>query len=430
MPIIAFTGPAGCGKDTAASFLGNSQSTRLSFADALRQDLIENPPSVQKFWRELHNALTMTGEEAVNDARRGAMMQAERNAVSHANAALHDLRPHVTNPDSLEKQADQRYREGRTQAEREAEALPGSELSAEAERVAQQASNCASKAKDLIQVSRRYLLAGWYDSSHDAVLKARQHVLDSFHAAGCVNGLRLAAHRAKPEYDHTFWERCLPGFTELRQKVQSEIAEHGHPISINETLGKVPASLIHTTDRSVKESLCTECGGLSPRLLMQSYGSFMRNSVNPHYWVNRLTEKVKTAQMANPYQRILITDTRYENEADALRGMGALIVHVERADSSDGAKGAAAKHESEAGVARKPGDVIVHNDQGLKELGAAMKAMVSGGMHPLSERIPPEQASAASRIQVQPQGASQFQNNTHQQTFKPFGPAASSVCRP
>lgn len=333
MPIIAFTGTAGCGKDTAASFLENSESTRLSFAGSLREDLCLGTKDVQRFWGELYQAISLSGNE-----------------LAQAWGTFHERLPHAL----------------------------------------------------------------------------RQKLID--------NHAELKTLPQQPDAKFwKFWNTCLPGFAELRQKVQGEIAEHGRPVSVNKTLGKAPASLIYTTDRAIKESLCSGCGGLSPRLLMQSYGSFMRNSVNEHYWVSRLTEKVETARRANPYQRILITDLRYGNEADAMRGLGALIVHVERDDSSDGAKGAAAKHESEAGVERKPGDVIVHNNQGLEELGAAMKAAVSGGVHPLIERIAPERVTTTPLIQVQHQGVSQFQNNAQQKldiAYRPHIPAISAGCRP
>lgn len=329
MPIIAFTGAAGCGKDTAAAFLGTSESTRLSFAGALREDLCLGTKEVHEFWKSLYQALSLSG---------------------------------------------------------------GS-------------------------------LANAWENFHKGLPASQQKKL-----RGEADGQKNLPQQPDPKF-WQFWNTCLPGFTELRQRVQGEIAEHGHPVSVRETLGKVPASLIYTTDRSVKENLCSECGGLSPRLLMQSYGSFMRNSVNEHYWVNRLTAKVRTAQGANPYQRILITDVRYGNEAEAMRGLGALIVHVVRANSHDGAKGAAAKHESEAGVARKTGDVIVHNNQDLKQLGEAIRAAVSGGLHPQIERIQAEQLSVPSLIKARPGNAALFQNNAHPQSNKAIAPVIPSACR-
>lgn len=362
MPVLATAGSAGCGKDTVADFLEKQAQergqrvVRLKFAGALRQDLIDGTPEVQTFWRQLYRSLTAPDFSSLMD---------------------------------------------------------------------------------------------------EPVLPAK------------------------------FWDKCLAGFSELRERTRAIIKfnEAATPqakgaLPISPMLAPVPSDVINTDDRNVKENPNAACGGVSPRILMQSYGSYMRNAVNEAHWVMRAVDKALDIIREEPDTLIIFTDLRYENEAFALRHLGELVqalylpdealtkvwqefhdrlpreererlnqdapkrhslpqtpdpkfwlfwdsglpgftklrkqvqkdiaehkrsplsqahiealrtlsttvVHVERPDSSDGVKGAAAQHESEAGVAKQVGDVTLTNSGTLEQLREATECITGGEEHPLLSR--------------------------------------------
>lgn len=64
----------------------------------------------------------------------------------------------------------------------------------------------------------------------------------------------------------------------------------------------------------------------SPRELMQFVGSNYIRSSNPEYFTSYLTERIKSKR------RILIPDTRFPNEAVALRSIGGLVIKIIRLD--------------------------------------------------------------------------------------------------
>lgn len=67
----------------------------------------------------------------------------------------------------------------------------------------------------------------------------------------------------------------------------------------------------------------------------------------------------------------VITDVRYENEAECIRNMGGFVVHVVRPeiDRPD--------HGSEAGIPEELIDYTIHNDKGLEELEMATRTLLA-----------------------------------------------------
>lgn len=100
----------------------------------------------------------------------------------------------------------------------------------------------------------------------------------------------------------------------------------------------------------------------SPRQLMQTLGTeWARGCVDQDFWI-------KVAKKNIDYYRgigtnVIVTDVRFENEADFIRREGGELWHVIR----PGVESVAA-HASEAGVRQDTLDYIILNDQGLQEL--------------------------------------------------------------
>ncbi len=82
-----------------------------------------------------------------------------------------------------------------------------------------------------------------------------------------------------------------------------------------------------------------------------------RDLIHPDLWVLLAGLKVKH----NPGKDYVITDCRFENEATMTRLMRGVVVHL-KGRAADATTVETAAHRSEAGVAFKEGDLILHND--------------------------------------------------------------------
>lgn len=110
--------------------------------------------------------------------------------------------------------------------------------------------------------------------------------------------------------------------------------------------------------------------GFSWRQAAQTLGTEWGRALNPDLWV-LLMERALTALA--PDARVVISDVRFENEAEMIHRLGGSLVHLvgRRADLGD-----AAAHASEA---RLPGycvDFVIGNDKEVSHLYAGLSAMV------------------------------------------------------
>lgn len=112
--------------------------------------------------------------------------------------------------------------------------------------------------------------------------------------------------------------------------------------------------------------------GKSPRQLMQTLGTeWGRNLVHPDLWLILAGTTIQKSLAETEY--VVITDVRFENEAQMVRDMGGVIWHIHR-------NGAGTQHEhvSEAGVNLHTGrDVIIDNNGSIKDLHVAITKALS-----------------------------------------------------
>lgn len=103
--------------------------------------------------------------------------------------------------------------------------------------------------------------------------------------------------------------------------------------------------------------------GKSPRQLMQTLGTeWGRNLVNPDLWL--IVARGSIEQHWSQSNRVVITDVRFENEANLIREMGGVVWHVLRA-----ASGTQHAHASENGVSFQPDtDRMIDNNTSFEEL--------------------------------------------------------------
>lgn len=114
--------------------------------------------------------------------------------------------------------------------------------------------------------------------------------------------------------------------------------------------------------------------GRSPRQLMQLLGTeWGRDMISASIWLDLAEQNLgNLAELYPDAPGFVISDVRFENEADFVRKRGGLIIHVQRADAS-----AVNPHVSELGVAVQPHDAVINNDSDLVGLFAQVDGIVA-----------------------------------------------------
>lgn len=104
--------------------------------------------------------------------------------------------------------------------------------------------------------------------------------------------------------------------------------------------------------------------GISYRRLLQLLGTDVCRAISDDFWVNVLNKRI-LSETANGQDLFIISDVRFENEADYVRRNGGVVVHVKR--EQVGQENVPA-HISEAGLEIKNGDYVIENNGTLGEL--------------------------------------------------------------
>ncbi len=116
--------------------------------------------------------------------------------------------------------------------------------------------------------------------------------------------------------------------------------------------------------------------GKTNREMLQTFGTdWGRDMVNADVWLLAAQRKI-------PDGIVVISDIRYDNEADFVRENG-LLIHITRSnrDAVDGV----ADHSSEVGVAVKKGDVQVDNNGTLEQLRGLLERILAVETQHLTE---------------------------------------------
>lgn len=107
----------------------------------------------------------------------------------------------------------------------------------------------------------------------------------------------------------------------------------------------------------------------SPRRLMQTLGTeWGRSLIHPELWLTLATQR-----LINAGPGMIVSDVRFENEAEWVRSKRGRIIHIERPDAQ-----AVAEHASEAGVERRPEDIYILNNESLDDLQQKVRRMFDG----------------------------------------------------
>ncbi|WP_095080317.1 deoxynucleotide monophosphate kinase [Pseudomonas sp. Irchel s3h17] len=105
--------------------------------------------------------------------------------------------------------------------------------------------------------------------------------------------------------------------------------------------------------------------GRSARELMQSMGTeWGRNMVHPELWLLLAEQNLEfLGQAQDTATGFVISDLRFENEADFVRKRGGIVIHVLRPDATE-----VNPHASEMGIGIQDNDLVLHNEGALDDL--------------------------------------------------------------
>ena len=100
----------------------------------------------------------------------------------------------------------------------------------------------------------------------------------------------------------------------------------------------------------------------SLRLLLQAWGAdFRRKFFGEDYWIKAMDADLQNLELEG-FETAIITDVRYPNEADYIKGQGGTVVRVVRGtDSTD-------QHSSETAMDKYPVDFTINNCGTLGDL--------------------------------------------------------------
>lgn len=149
-----------------------------------------------------------------------------------------------------------------------------------------------------------------------------------------------------------------------------------------------------------KKNEVDERFGISPRKAMQTLGTeWGRNLINTDLWL--ILAGQKAFPLTGAGFDVLITDTRFENEAAWIRKNDGVIWHIQR-DAALVASGAGTdvKHVSETGIKFVKGDVKINNNGTLGALYDQLDGLAAGLFEhgQRKEREAREDAEAAAQL--------------------------------
>lgn len=100
-------------------------------------------------------------------------------------------------------------------------------------------------------------------------------------------------------------------------------------------------------------------GGKTPRVALQHLGTeYGRQMIDANLWVNVVSHKIDQAMASHHYDFVMITDVRFDNEAELIKEKNGQILQVIRPDMT--IKESA--HSSEQGIASDLIDQTLMND--------------------------------------------------------------------
>ena len=100
----------------------------------------------------------------------------------------------------------------------------------------------------------------------------------------------------------------------------------------------------------------------SPRQIMRLWGTEYRRAINGSHWTGVVVARINDAVTFSNFRHV-ITDVRFENEAQAVRNMGGVIWQIKRPDLK-----VDTTHSSESDGSQFTPDAIINNSHDIRHL--------------------------------------------------------------
>lgn len=124
-------------------------------------------------------------------------------------------------------------------------------------------------------------------------------------------------------------------------------------------------------DRVLKERV-HPVWGITPRKAMQLLGTeYGRNMIRKDIWIIRA--KMEMDKNKEQGYGTVISDVRFDNEAELIHEQKGILIHIDRPDLDTSSE--KYNHESEQGIKRMDGDIIIINDGTLEDLQNTVDSM-------------------------------------------------------
>ena len=136
-------------------------------------------------------------------------------------------------------------------------------------------------------------------------------------------------------------------------------------LSFAAPLKRMVATLLNRDEDWINEHKEDHIDGLaSPRRLLQTLGTdWGRSMIDPNIWVNLVNRELNERLLSESLEGVVLTDCRFNNEADWIHGNGGEVWQVIRPDAPE-----VNSHVSEAGIDPERVDRIILNDGSLEDL--------------------------------------------------------------
>lgn len=109
--------------------------------------------------------------------------------------------------------------------------------------------------------------------------------------------------------------------------------------------------------------------GVTPRYMMQTLGTeWARRMVKDSIWIDLLVDRFEKS----PHEKIVVSDIRFENEADTIRSLDGHIIHIVREDSGVPED----SHSSESGILVGPEDTVLFNNSDINTMLDGVKVIL------------------------------------------------------
>lgn len=170
-----------------------------------------------------------------------------------------------------------------------------------------------------------------------------------------------------------FTGRKGAGKDTLAAAIKSELDRDGFDVVSLQFAGPIKAfcrevfgwSEAHT-DGELKETVDPRWG-ITPRRAMQTLGTEWGRGLHPNLWVESMRTRVSILTDDLGWDVAVITDVRFDNEAEMIRELGGVVVEVFRPSASDLSVD---QHASEAGVRSDLVDYLAVNNEAREQLEA------------------------------------------------------------